>query len=80
MNTRWYHDPHATLMHKRFCDALAPLLAEVAPHHELTHLGFNHDPTHQRATIVLHLAPIGSVRVVPDVAELPTGNKLLDNQ
>lgn len=63
---RWYTDRSAVLFHERFKKQLEPLLLEVAPNHELTHIGLIPDDEKHNVKIVLHLAPIGTVRVVPD--------------
>lgn len=77
-DTRWYADRSAALFYERFKKQLEPLLVDVAPHHELTSIGLFPDDINQEVKIVLHLAPIGTVRVVPDTS--PETKTLLERK
>lgn len=72
--TKWYADNSAKLAHEVMSAALADFVAKVFPGYELSHSGFNRNDMTEEVVIRLHLNPIGSVRVVPNIIkELPCG-------
>ena len=65
-DTKWYNDQHAKRVHAAMQEELSRVIASMCPGHELSHFGINRDPHTDEVRIMLHLNPIGSVRVVSD--------------
>lgn len=70
-NMKWYADEAARRVHARLSEAMKPILAELCPSHELSHLGINRNDLTNEVQLRLHLNPIGSVRVVSERASIP---------
>lgn len=66
MSNKWFADKAAADFHRMVQDRIKALLGEIAPHHELTHIGIRRDDLSERFDMVLHFATIGTVRVVPE--------------
>jgi hypothetical protein len=63
---RWFADEHAKRVHGELHAALRPIIAQLCPGHELSHFGINRDFVTDEVRLVLHLNPLGRVRVVPE--------------
>ncbi len=63
---KWFADQSARIVHLRAQKLLEPFVAELCPGHELSHMGINRNDITQEVVLVLHLNPLGRVRVVPE--------------
>lgn len=66
---QWFADKSAVEFHRMVQDRIKDLLGTIAPYHELTHIGIRRDELSERFDMVLHFAPIGTVRVVPETEQ-----------
>ena len=78
MNTQWHTSPKDQAAFEMISKALAPVLLQLTPYHELTHIGIRTDEVKDKHVILLHLAPIGTVRVVPETEAIPPTQYLLE--
>lgn len=66
LTKKWYTDNGARKLHYELQQELKPILAKLCPAHELSHAGINRNEITEEITLVLHLNPLGRVRVVSD--------------
>jgi ribosomal protein S3 len=63
MNVKWYNDMSAKIAYDHMRYKLDPIIEEMFPNYELSHVGVNRNEVTEEVTIKLHLNQIGSVRV-----------------
>lgn len=71
----WYADEAAKQVHAAFQEGLRHMLAQLMPGYELSHMGVNKienaPPCREpEVRIILHLNPIGRVKVRPESFDL----------
>ena len=66
INTKWYNDESARRAHAVVSKHLEPLIQNVFPEYELSHMGIKQDHDTEEVIIKLHLNKLGQVRVVED--------------
>ena len=70
INTKWYSDESARRAHEVVNKHLEPLIQNVFPEYELSHMGIKRDDNTEEVVIKLHLNKLGQVRVVEDRKEI----------
>lgn len=63
---QWYADEHARRVHALIKEHLAKMTDQMFPGYELSHMGINRNNNTEEVQLVLHLNPLGRVRVVPE--------------
>lgn len=74
-----YYDAHSRLVFLAFKDALAPLMARIAPDWLLNHIEMQRSNSliDESVTIKLVIKPIGNTRAGNPYADLGTGHRRL---
>ena len=62
---KWFADETARIAHLRAQELLKPFVAELCPGHELSHMGINRNDVTEEVVLILHLNPLGRVKVMP---------------
>ena len=63
---QWYNDESAKRAHHVVSEHLKPLIQNVFPEYELSHMGIKQNHDTEEVVIKLHLNKLGQVRVVED--------------